>query len=103
MARLLVERGADPNRAQTRDDQTPLCQAASKGNAATVVVLIHTGADPRLPNAQTGETPLTQALDADHQETVAALRLAVDEQRLAGPQASGLRTADGTQPVLQGM
>lgn len=59
-ARLLIERGADVNRASTWG--TPLHEAAKRGNAEIVALLLEKGADPTV-TASKGMTPLHSAAE----------------------------------------
>lgn len=60
-ARLLMERGADPNIATRRDGATALMMAAYRGHADMVRLLLAKGADPNARNDD-GKTPLSLAL-----------------------------------------
>ena len=60
-ARLLLERGADPNASASPGSLTPLLMAAADPDATMVKLLLTTGANPRL-GGEHGETPLTQAV-----------------------------------------
>ncbi|MBQ6655674.1 MAG: ankyrin repeat domain-containing protein [Ottowia sp.] len=60
-ARLLMERGADPNIATRRDGATALMMAAYRGHADMVRLLLAKGANPNARNDD-GQTPLSLAL-----------------------------------------
>ena len=60
-ARLLIERGADPNLATRRDGATALMMAAYRGHADMVRLLLAKGADPNARN-DNDQTPLSLAL-----------------------------------------
>lgn len=62
MAKLLIERGADPN-AKNWDDVTPLHQAVRARNIAVVEVLLDHGADSNARD-KSGSTPLRRAVSA---------------------------------------
>lgn len=62
MAKLLIERGADPN-AKNWDEVTPLHQAVRARNIAVVEVLLEHGADPNARD-KGGSTPLRRAVSA---------------------------------------
>ena len=69
---LLLEAGADPNRASRRR-QTPLIQAARCGNLPAVRLLIEAGADVNIA-APGGQTALMAAQEAGEEEVVEFLR-----------------------------
>jgi ankyrin repeat protein len=60
--RLLLDRGADPNRGAS-SSLTPLFLAAGDTDPAIVTLLLAHGADPRLAD-DTGATPLSRAVSA---------------------------------------
>ncbi len=60
-ARLLLERGADPNASSSPGSLTPLLMAAGDPDPTVVTLLLTYGADLRI-GGEYGETPLTQAV-----------------------------------------
>ncbi len=60
-ARLLLERGADPNASSSPGSLTPLLMAAADPDPTIVKLLLTCGANPRI-GGEYGETPLTQAV-----------------------------------------
>jgi cytochrome c len=65
-ARLLIERGADVNKASTWG--TPIHEAAKRGNAEIVRLLLEQGADPSV-TASKGMTPLHSAAEGGSVES----------------------------------
>jgi ankyrin repeat protein len=61
--RLLLERGADPNRAADPNGPTPLLLAAGDTDPTFVMLLLAHGADARAEDAD-GVTPLARAVSA---------------------------------------
>lgn len=72
VARLLLDRGADPNR-RCEEGTTPLHFAAWRGPAAMVRLLIERGGDADAAD-QAGRTPLDYALDRGRDDTAEVLR-----------------------------
>ena len=70
LARLLIEKGANPN-ARTRYGFTPLIYAASSGNAAVAKLLLEHGAEVNVTVGQ-GESPLMEAVSQSNRELAAA-------------------------------
>ncbi len=61
--RVLVDRGADPNRGAGPGSQAPLLLAAGDTDPTIVTLLLAHGADPTVEN-DTGATPLSRAVAA---------------------------------------
>ena len=57
MVKLLLDAGANPNKAENEDEITPLHLAAEDGLTDVVTLLLMAGADPNQVN-NLGETPL---------------------------------------------
>lgn len=72
LTRMLLARGADPNRRQ-QQEWTPLHAAAHSGNTQLVQLLLAMGADPA-PKTAHGKTPADLALEAGFIDLAAALR-----------------------------
>lgn len=72
ITRMLLARGADPNRRQ-QQEWTALHAAAHSGNTQLVQLLLAMGADPEPKNAQ-GRTPADLALEAGFVDLATALR-----------------------------
>ena len=70
MARLLLQAGADKDRAST-DGRTPLWQAALNGHEAVVRLLLEAGAD--MDRAHRGRTPRRAAALKRHEAVVRLL------------------------------
>lgn len=94
-ARLLLDRGADPNRSG-KDDATPLEDAAYKGANAIVALLLDHGAGINHINATTRTTPLYTAASSGKLETVKLLLERGADSSLCGPdRRSALQAAAG--------
>jgi ankyrin repeat protein len=63
VVRLLLDRGADPNRGAGPGSQTPLLLAAGDTDPAIVTLLLAHGADPTIEDEK-GATPLSRAVAA---------------------------------------
>jgi ankyrin repeat protein len=74
MVRLLLERGADPNRCAS-DGHTPLMRAAEYGDAASAALLIRAGANLNARD-HWGNTPTLTAIENGHPEIVRQLAMA---------------------------
>jgi ankyrin repeat domain-containing protein 17 len=66
IAKLLVERGADVNRSDSRGN-TPLVLACARGHLGTAKFLLDRGADINYRDS-VGSTPLLRAIQMDHPE-----------------------------------
>lgn len=91
IVRLLLEHGADPNRASAPiEEGLPLCAAACWNHTGVVAALLAAGADPDLPepphSEQTGPgtPPLMWAVGNGHRETVDLLLAAGADPDIAG-------------------
>ena len=73
IGQLLLERGADPNKATTGTRSTPLIIASSNGNLEVATLLLDRGADPNKARADTGATPLRMASGDGHLEMATLL------------------------------
>ncbi|KAA0145804.1 hypothetical protein FNF29_08383 [Cafeteria roenbergensis] len=93
VVRLLVEDGADVNKARTDDGATPLFIACQEGHDAVVRLLVEAGADVNKATTDDGTTPLFIACQEGHD---AVVRLLVE----AGADVSKARTDDGTTPLF---
>jgi ankyrin repeat protein len=91
-ARLLLERGADPNASSSPGSLTPLLMAAADPDPTVVKLLLTYGADPRI-GGEYGETPLTQAVSGG------ALR-DIDRPLLGGCRAATVRALLERDPGL---
>jgi uncharacterized protein len=75
-ARALIARGADVN-AAGRSEDTPLIQAARRGQKDVLEVLIAAGADLHRVDSIGGGTALDWAVRNGHEECAAVLRAAM--------------------------
>jgi ankyrin repeat protein len=75
MARLLVDSGADIDKAD-KDGDTPLHVASQQGHKEVVKALLDLGADATLARIE-GITPLQTAKEYNHLEIVALLEAAL--------------------------
>ncbi len=79
-ARLLLEKGADPNRRPINDDgYTPLCMAAARCRTEFAKLLLEYGADPTLLCYE--KTALQIAQKNNHPETVLLLQEGMEKQK----------------------
>lgn len=69
---VLLQYGADPQRVHQRDGRGPVHEAAMKGSAALIDMLVVAGADPASPDLS-GQTPIDLALAYKNRGTIAAL------------------------------
>ena len=72
IVRLLLERGADPNK-QTKDGWTPLMYATEKGNIDIVRLLLENGADPTKRTKDGWTAKELARLDRKHMEIFSLL------------------------------
>ncbi len=98
IAKLLIDRGCDPNAAD-QDGWTALQNAAGLGHTEIVEILLAAGADPNRstmnadPDEQ-GRTPLTDASYEGHEEIVALLlRNDADPNKITALRSTALREA----------
>ena len=75
VARLLIERGADPNIVPTWG-LTPLMVSASQGNLAMIELLLQHGADPNRRSSH-GQTAVEFALREHHAAAADVIRRAM--------------------------
>ena len=61
VVQLLLDHGADADKARTTDGATPLFMASQKGHADVVQLLLEHGADADKAETTTGSTPLFAA------------------------------------------
>lgn len=73
MAKVLLQAGADPNRARASGGETPIAMASQSGFADTVAMLLQAGADPNRVRPEDGATPIYQASENGHTATVEVL------------------------------
>lgn len=73
IVRMLLDKGADPNRGYS-NGETPLMRAAAGGNVEIARMLIDAGADLNLRDPRYNSTALVRALDAERDEMAALLR-----------------------------
>ena len=74
LVELLLERGADPNKARTDTGETPCYAAAERGKLDVVRLLLERGADPNKARTDNGETPCIVAGRNGHDEVVEVLQ-----------------------------
>ena len=79
MVQLLVDRGADPNKAD-EDGMSPLHWAALNGQKDVVQLLLDRGADPNRTDGTAGFTPLKAAVAWGHKDVVQLLEKGVNHQ-----------------------
>ena len=72
ITKLLLEHGADPNKAEEWDKSTPLLEAAFWGHNEVICILLETGADTEQRN-KWGTAPLINAASQNHIEAVKIL------------------------------
>ena len=72
ITKLLLEHGADPNKAEEWDKSTPLLEAAFWGHNEVICILLETGADTEQRN-KWGTAPLINAASPNHIEAVKIL------------------------------
>ena len=73
--KLLIDRGADVNRHDGLEKETPLHYAAKYGNVELAKLLLEAKADPRAKEFH-GKTPLDLAKENKHQDIVKLLESA---------------------------
>ncbi len=99
ITKLLLERGANPNKTEENAFMTPLMRAAFQGNANIVSILVEAGADVNATNSL-GETALMKAVTYDSVDVVEYLLSKGANPNLQdnqGKTASDLATDYGSQ------
>jgi ankyrin repeat protein len=91
MVKLLLDAGANPNRART-SGETPLMTAARTGSVEVLKLLLASGGNPNAASARSRQTALMHAISERHSE---AARTLVE----AGADV-GARSAGGFTPLL---
>ena len=76
IASMLLDAGADKDRARSKDGATPLILAAQHGNLEITRLLLNAGADKEKARQNGGETPLMVASQRQHTEVVRLLSAA---------------------------
>jgi len=73
IVRLLLERGADPNAADSLTGRTALVEASAKGRLSVVETLLAHGANPSSRDALDAQNCLTAAIAGEHADVARAL------------------------------
>ena len=92
VVRVLLEGGADVDKARTDNGATPLYMAAENGHEAVVRLLVERGADVDKARTDSGATPLHIAAQNGHE---AVVRVLVE----GGADVDKARTDDGATPL----
>ena len=93
MVRLLLEHGADADKAKTTDGCTPLFVASQNGHADVVWLLLENSADADKATTSIGATPLYWASRNGHTDVVTLLLQ-------HGADADKAKTTDGATPLI---